>query len=82
MAKWERNGNTIKWSFKNGQAWIDHVTIEDIDCVEVTEEMINLYKNGVEKANAIKGYVDEAGFYEYDKNGNIDETSRRIVYEY
>ncbi len=82
MAKWERNGNTIKWSFKNGWAWIDHVAIEDVDCVEITEEMINLYKNGVEKANAIKSYVDEAGFYEYDENGNIDETSRRVVYEY
>ena len=83
MAKWSRDGDNIIWKLENGGwAWIDHVTMDNIDCIIISNEMITICKNGIEKANAIKGYVDEVGFYEYDDLGREDETSRRIVFEH
>lgn len=76
------DNNTNKWKINYGYGWIDHVTIEDIDCIVIDNESVTMYKNGIEVCNAFKGYVDEVGFCEYNKNDNLTNTSKKIVYQY
>lgn len=71
------------YKLKNlGYAWIDSATINDIDCIEITDEEVMIFRDGKEVANAIISYVDEVGYHEYDENGHTNNNTGGIIYEY
>lgn len=71
------------YKLKNlGYAWIDNATINDIDCIEITDEEVMIFRDGKEVANAIISYVDEVGYHEYDENGYTNNDTGGIIYEY
>lgn len=63
-------------------AWIDYVTIDNVDKIVIEDEMVSFFKDGKEIANAILGYVNEVGYRYYKDNDELNTKDTHIVYEY
>ena len=78
-----------KYELKNGgYGWIDHVTIDGVAGITLISKEDNqghiefFDKNGYTIGTAYLQFCNEIGYCEYNEFGEIDNTTKRIIYEY